>query len=69
MIFEKRIAPRLWDGMPVCLPCYGFRRQEDWEAIKTKLDELLPDGWSSQWGAKAGVLVLTQTPAQHSIPA
>ena len=68
MLYERRIKPNLREGLPICLPCYSLR-QPEWEAAKTKLDELLPEGWSVQWGTKPGVLVLTQVPATHSIPA
>ena len=67
MLYERRVAPNLREGLPLCLPCYSIR-QPEWEAVKTKFNELLPEGWKAAWGAKPGVLVLTKTNLEPTIP-
>jgi hypothetical protein len=57
-IFDRMIRPRLRSGMKVCLPCYMIRKPQ-WESAKQNIDVMLPQGWSSKWSDKPGVIILS----------
>lgn len=64
MVYNRMISRRLKPGAEtsVCLPCYQIR---DWDRAKEVIDKLIPDGWSSRWGEKKGVLILSNVKITH----
>jgi len=58
ILYQRMILPRLMgaDKVSVCLACYGVPKSKFNES-KDKIDSILPDGWTTKWSNKSGILI------------